>query len=54
MPAAETQIGAALGQGDMADRLAARSEHAYTVQVGVAHAPAAPEVAVDVDAEPVR
>src|SRR6185437_2470218 len=47
--AAEAEIGAALRQMDVADRLARGVEHAHAVQVG-AHAPSAPEIAVDVAA----
>src|SRR5258706_15224754 len=48
--AAETQIGAAFGQIDAADQLAVRIEDLNTVQFLAAHAPAAPEIAVDVAA----
>src|SRR5579864_9187929 len=54
MPAAEADVRAALRQRDMADRLTLRREHADTVEFVGAHAPAAPQVAVDVDAKAVR
>ena len=44
--AAEAEVGAALWQGDEADRGAVGREHHDTVEIGIAHAPAAPEVAV--------
>src|SRR6185295_107022 len=50
---AEADVGGALGQRDEADRLAGRVEHLHAVQRR-AHAPAAPQIAVDVDAEAVR
>src|SRR6185312_7097226 len=53
LDAAETQIGAALRQRNMADRLALRREHAHAVELG-GHAPAAPQIAVDIAAETVR
>src|SRR5688572_2914219 len=52
--AAEADVGAALGQLDEADRLAGRVEHLHAVLLRVAHAPAAPQIARDVDAEAVR
>src|SRR6478735_1831129 len=50
---AEAEVGGALRQVDMADRLAFRIEDAHAVELGRAHAPAAPQVAVDIDAEAV-
>src|SRR5262245_1522890 len=50
----EAKIGAALWQRDKADRLAFGIEHLDAVEVGVAHAPAAPQIAIHVDAEAVR
>src|SRR5690349_7620995 len=41
---AEGEVGAALRQRDEADRLALRVEHLDPVELGVAHAPAAPQV----------
>ena len=46
--AAEADVGSALGQRDEADRLAGRIEHLDAVERR-AHAPAAPQIAVDVD-----
>src|SRR5436190_860748 len=51
--AAEADVGAALGQLDVADRLAVGIEYAHAVKLGRAHAPAAPQIAVGVDAEAV-
>src|SRR5260221_7511646 len=51
---AEAKIGAALGQRDAADRLPRRREDHHTVETVLAHAPAGPEIAVDVAAEAVR
>src|SRR6266404_1690367 len=53
MAAAEAEVGAALRQVDVADRLARRIEYAHAVEVGRAHAPAAPQIAVDIDPETV-
>src|SRR4051812_14500747 len=53
LDAAKANIGAALRQGDKADRLAGRIENLHPVLLRVAHAPAAPQVAVDIDAEAV-
>src|SRR5712691_3042650 len=50
---AETQVGAALRQPDVPDRLACGIENPHAVELA-GHAPAAPEVAVDVDTEAVR
>src|SRR6476660_6329259 len=50
---AEAHVGATLGQCDEADRLAARIENLDAVLLGVAHAPAAPQIAVDIAAEAV-
>src|SRR6185312_15540518 len=51
--AAEADVGAALRQADMADRLAFRIEDAHAIELVGAHAPAAPQIAVDVDSEAV-
>src|SRR5690349_11440934 len=51
---AEADIGGALGQADVADRLTFRVEDAHTIELRRAHAPAAPEIAVHVDTEAVR
>src|SRR5262245_24747932 len=53
LAATEANIGAALRQCDQADRLAFGIEHFDAVEVGVAHPPAAPQIAVHVDAEAV-
>src|SRR5690242_20631809 len=50
----EAKVGASLGQRDMTDGLAGRGEYAHPVQRGLAHAPPAPEITVDIAAEPVR
>ena len=52
--ASEAQIGAALGQPDAADGRAFRIEHEHAVQRVAPHAPAAPEIAVDVAANAIR
>src|SRR6185369_8483843 len=54
LDAAEADVGAALGQRDEGDRLAGGVEDLHAVLLVVAHAPAAPQVAVDVEAEAVR
>src|SRR5262245_30055404 len=54
LAAAETDVGAALRQGDEGYRLAGGVEDLDAVLLGVAHAPAAPEIAVDVTAKTVR
>src|SRR4051812_33578439 len=51
---AEADVGRTLGQADVADRRALRVEDANAVELVGTHAPAAPQVAVDVDAEAVR
>src|SRR5471032_2791386 len=51
--AAEADVGAALGQVDMADRLALGTEDTNAVEFVAAHSPAAPQIAVDIDAEAV-
>ena len=48
--AAEAEVGAALRQPDAADQLALRREHDHAVEL-LAHAPSAPEIAVDVSSE---
>src|SRR5207244_12757385 len=48
LPAAETDVGAALGQHDAADHLAVRGEHDDPV-LGLAARPGAPQVAFGVD-----
>src|SRR5690242_1779987 len=50
--AAEADVGAALGQRDVADRLALWAEYANAVEL-LRHAPAAPEVPVNVTANAV-
>src|SRR5258708_39841531 len=52
--AAEAGVGAAFGEVDGADRLAFGVEDAHAVEIAAAHAPAAPQIAVDIDAEAVR
>src|SRR5713226_2965226 len=52
--AAEAEVCAALGQIDAADELAIRVEDRHAIEPFLAHAPAAPEVAVHVAAIPVR
>src|SRR5262245_50086783 len=54
LAATEANIGAALRQRHKADRLAFGIEHFDAVEVSVAHAPAAPQIAVHVDAEAIR
>src|SRR5262249_30757547 len=49
---AKAQIGAALGQGDMADHRCIRAEDGDPVEP-YSHAPAAPQIALDIAAEPV-
>ena len=51
LQATKTEIGTAFGQGDEADRPAGRIEDFHPILLRIAHAPAAPEIAVDVDAE---
>src|SRR5712671_4828351 len=51
---AETQIGAAFGQRDAADHDAVGREYHDAVEFGIAHAPSAPEIAVDVAAKAIR
>ena len=53
-PSAKTQVGATFRQRDVADWLRLCIEDAYAVQRRVAHAPATPQVAVDIHPEPVR
>src|SRR5580692_9863144 len=53
LQAAEADIGAALGQSDAADRLAIRRKDHDAVEFGIAHAPTAPQIAVDVAAHAV-
>src|SRR5713226_3416648 len=50
---AEAEIGAALGQGDAADRRPGGREDHHPVEALLAHAPAGPEIAVDIAAEAV-
>src|SRR5260370_26226640 len=54
LDAAEADIGRAFGQRDETDRLTARVEDFHSVLLRVAHAPAAPQIALDVAAEAVR
>src|SRR5262249_56538203 len=51
LTSAEGEVGAALRQRDEPDRLALGIEYLDPVKLGVAHAPAAPQVAVHVDTE---
>src|SRR5688500_19375416 len=51
---AEGQVGAALRQLDAADEVAVAVVDHHAVELVRAHAPAAPQVPVDVDAEAVR
>src|SRR3989304_2704870 len=53
MHAAETDVGAALGQIDPADELPVWIEDAYDVEPRLAHAPAAPEIAIQIHAKAV-
>jgi D-galactarolactone cycloisomerase len=48
LQASEAEIGAALGQRDAADHDAVGREHHDAVEFGIAHAPAAPQIAVDI------
>src|ERR1700723_606633 len=48
LQAAEADIGAAFGQRDTADRFAVGREDHDAVEFGIAHAPAAPEITIDV------
>ena len=54
MASAEAQVGAALWQADMPDRFAIRGKDAHAVEFGRAHAPAAPQVSVNIDAKAIR
>jgi len=54
MPPAKDDIGAALGQADMANGGTGLVEDPHTIPFIGAHAPAAPEIAVDIDAETIR
>src|SRR6185437_10521535 len=54
LDAAEADIGAALGQCDAADHDAVGRVDHDAVELGIAHAPAAPQIAVDVAAHAVR
>ena len=54
LQAAEAEVGAALGQRDAADHDAVGREDHDAVEFGIAHAPAAPQIAVDVAAHAVR
>jgi len=51
VPAAKGDIGAALGQADMANGGTGLVEDPHAIPFIGAHAPAAPEIAVDIDAE---
>src|SRR5260370_17236846 len=46
--AAEAKVGAALGQRDAADQYAVGRVDHHAIEFGIAHAPAAPQIAVDV------
>src|SRR5262249_58208841 len=50
---AEADVGAAFRQIDVTDRLAGGIEHPHAVELGRAHAPAAPQIAVDIDPQAV-
>src|SRR6516225_898940 len=50
---AETDVGTALGERNEADRFSGGIENLHSILLGTAHAPAAPEIAFDVAAEPV-
>src|ERR1700760_3338903 len=50
LAAAEAQVGAALRQRDVADRLTLRRKPTHAVELG-RHPPAAPEIAVDIAAD---
>src|SRR5262245_15570715 len=54
LDAAEADIGGALGQCDEADGFAGRVENLHAVLLRATHAPAAPQIAVDVASEAVR
>src|SRR5271154_3609662 len=54
LQAAEAEIGAALGQCDAAYQLAVGRVDHDAVEFGIAHAPAAPQIAVDVASHAVR
>src|SRR4051794_21495134 len=54
LDAAKANVGATLGQGDEPYRLPGGIENLHPVLLRIAHAPPAPQVAVDVDAEAVR
>src|SRR5215510_8611552 len=53
LDAAEADVGAAFRQRNKADRLAGGIENLHAVLLRVAHAPAAPEIAIDVTTEAV-
>jgi len=53
MLATETKIGATLRQGDPAQQLSARRENTNTIELLRTHAPAAPQIAVDIDTKPI-
>src|SRR5580658_11298989 len=53
LQSAEADVGAALGQRDAADHDAVGRKHHDAVELGIAHAPAAPQIAVDVGAHAV-
>src|SRR5262249_23788665 len=54
LDAAEADIRGALGQCDEADGLAGRVENLHAVLLRATHAPAAPQIAVDVASETIR
>ena len=51
---AETHIGTALGQGDTPNRGPIRREDDHSVQLFCSHAPATPEVAIDITTHAIR
>ena len=54
LDASEADIGASFGQGDEADRFSCGIEHLHSILLRIPHAPAAPEVAIDIAAKTVR
>ncbi len=51
---AETEIGTALGQIDLADWRSVGREHDHAIEFGSAGTPAAPQIAIDIDTKTVR
>ena len=54
MSAAETDVAASFRKVDAADEFAFLVEDGNAIQAFLSHAPANPQVAIDVDAKPVR